>query len=156
VSEGESFVNKLEEMVDQLKRLSVEQKTVGPKRDEAIENLLTEAQTLSHDFADWRGQQEQNERLARVIDAIGKSLETAMERLSVSEARLDHVERAVDGTDGEPDLDPEILAEAEFLAEELAGLPTPASQPRFLKDGLRPEPASGLAVLRAALSTKSP
>ena len=156
MSEGEEFLKRLDEMVDQLKRLSVEQKVVGPKREEAVESLLTEAETFKHDLEDWRRRGEQDERLAQAIEAIGKSLGTAMKRLSVSEERLEYVERTLgDGNGREPDLDPEILEEANFLAAELAGLPTPAGQPQFLKDGRRPEAPSALDVLGSAIYRQS-
>lgn len=155
MTERDPFEEKLEELVAGLERLNVDTKVKAPKQEQELQHLLEEARSMIDDLRDQRRRREDRELLERLAAEIKDSTATAHDRLTASEARLEHVEGGGPGRYAFP-VNPEIQAEAVWLKAQLSGPPTDHDTPRFFKDADVQEVPDGLEVLSRAIFEAAP
>jgi hypothetical protein len=152
-TEHQDVLKTLETMIEKLEHLSVQQKAVEPRRQEAVDDLLTETHSAIDAIVRWQRKLEDQEQLVGVLKAIRNNT-NAIQQLSVSsEARLRQIEDELTEPDSNlPTVDPNLLAEAAFLKSQLAGVAGTEGPGPLFKDAPAVEIPFGLDVLAAAVN----
>jgi hypothetical protein len=153
VSEPDDFLRSLEKVVARLERMSVEHKLDEWKGEQEVDLVLDETREILSEVHRWMRERGDEGRFVTLLDAIGRSTAAAEARLAMSEVRLAHVEDMLaDGDKTAFKADPKIIAEGEWLREQLAG-PSPShADVAYLKDAPRTRFVSSIDVLRAELA----
>ncbi len=146
MTEWDAFAQKLEEVISRIERLSVEQKVVGPKRDREVEDLLKEAQEVFDELRAWQRGRENQDRFTQLLEAIVGSTAAAHDRLTISEGRLEIIEKGSEDRDRLAPEVQEVIREGFFLKRELRGLPTPDVEPKYFKDAGPRKDAEGREI----------
>jgi hypothetical protein len=156
VTGPDEVLQKLEEVASGIEKLNLQQMTVEPKRTQELVDVLYGIKEAVEAARDWQREQRNEERLAALFAEFGKYTAAAHERLATSEARLQEIEHAVvDGRRRRVRVKPEIIDEGKYLKGVLAGPPSDADDPQYLKDAARVPIKASIDVIADGLSTRA-
>jgi hypothetical protein len=148
-------LTKIEKAIDRLERAVV---TTKRERD-PLDELAEHAQKIVGAFDDMRAQAQegtQESGFHTVLGAIRDNTAATNSLLATSDARLQQIELELADPDDLFAADAQVLAEGEFLKQQLTGLEgTEGRAPKF-KDAPKPQTPSGLQVLADAVDDLTP